>query len=177
MKKALVLLLTMPVLAFGTLNPGNIFDDYIGQYEVANKPIIKNDHANSCNRYFFQDLTGVEISKQSSRAKQSHVIKFHFDANGMKGWIGHPIEDHHTVNDELKDFGVQTTTSARSRTVVNGVHNVRSHHTYGTYNDKVEQHSVRIEKSGGGFVFKMHESLVQAGRSHSCSYRVKLRAQ
>lgn len=141
----------------------NSFDRFIGKYKVVGAPAIQKQNAKSCNRFFFKDITGLEIKADTSGFKQSHVL---FILN-PSGWSAHPVADYYEKTDTNPSRGTYANTTGSGDMASND---------WGSFGrEDNERLVVTIKKSGNEFVFSMAEELVLQGTvTAACYYQVQM---
>jgi len=84
----------------------NPFDHFIGTYTVKGPPAIRNERANSCNRFDFKSLTRFEVKADTNGYRQSHQLYFH----GPNGAYNFPVMDYLTRNEIDPESGTYAKT-------------------------------------------------------------------
>lgn len=142
---------------------GNAFDGFIGKYKTIGEPAIQYLNATYCNRFDFENITGLEIKADTNGFKQSHVL-YILNPNGQSG---HPVSDFYETSPTEPSLGTYAKTTGSSDFASND---------WGNFGSGEDQRLVvTIKKKGNDFIFSMAEELIQQGAVEAaCYYQVEM---
>jgi hypothetical protein len=153
---------------FATNASANPFNNFIGEYSIANAPSIeKQGNVKDCVRFGFQNI--VKFSVLADSSGNAFAARFYTETPGVSGYYGYSLME---ISFEKDPWGFVTSVEKNTGDANRATHESSITGTM-PGSDYYREHKVSIQNMGEHFLLKMTDSYINEYQG-SCIYKVNL---